>query len=1400
MNNFLSKVQNLSSEDREHILLNAPKLIAKARDAQRFTDCLTNYGFIELKLRFAGAQAVVDDFDYLTAVELSLTKTKSKTVEALRLIQQSLRQVQDIVDADPLQLAGQLWGKLIDSSHSAHKRICREISENYQEKSWIKPINVPEFTKQQPLLLPIKADFSNEIGVAAMSGDGQWIIASESSGGTLYLWNLEEGGEPNSLSVYDPQFFESYLQSRDREESRANELIRIHKIGISHSGSKAVVVCNIGENTLPFVVALDCKSGDRTYNILLEGVTDEFSILPISENGIFLLPSASGVAKVVISEIEIRESISYEDDDGYKYETPLYEICLPQTSPESRGSLSAAISRDGQWVAVMLDPFLQIWNLKEGRIHEIVDYNEVKSLWFDDSNRINAITESDDILIWPRLKFDITYSDPQTFLPSINTLHHRCTGAGSLARIGSIDKYEELSLWYCYFSRWILRQKKAVTVLRYLGISALIQLLLKRAKGLFTRLLTNYYSERDDLGYGRISRSETLDIVDCSPAVFLLDKYRTYQPYYVESLRLSGLTSPTSISTDKTKGLTWSGNTIQIIDIKQASYTKVQYKDSDSDGTDGSVILALDTKEGWTVVSEDGNVVARKSLSNNEETYIPLTKLSEADRFRFQDILCVATSVDESSIYIVGNDGSYICCKEQNVDLLKSEVFSRIKFVSQNRNFLLEQLPSRTLRLRSLKDASSHKLISGFYGVIEHGQIFSNENTVSDYTSSESDYLSPLGKPEARLKGIGTAIACVTHDAKYVVLYSVNPQVDYLWLYSKCEYSFPKGMNPILIYDVEADSTCFYQLPNKDLKPRFFIESCVDEHVLVCCGGSTLYWFNPKQGTIDREVLIDGKIISVALSVNDRWLVVSTGDRNIEIWNLSSTSLTRTFSLRAILYSVGIVDFSSERFRVIGIDAQSQLYELEVHLQEEGRPVEDTPQTFLSSIGKRLPQFEDYSLLLRPESSIDYSELKKLLEAADWSNRQDIEEADQKTSDIINYIAERLLKVLDANGYQSSIGEAVKAFFPKSDLTIIDTLWTKYSHGNQGISAHLKVKNNLQHTKSIAELHRLTGHYSPSEGIDVNPETFEFLPGHFPTVFVSKEESSLQNALNVRALEAFKSNKSVDTASYEQNIYDVTFENRNAGKLYALGTFRSLLQFEFPRLLVGFIDVPIKIEVTVKNVKVLTVTSDHLQRIEFDDKGIHKCVIDIHMDSSFILGPSLGKKRLYDECIPVFIKTTPYEKKEGYGRFVDDPESTLNFVIMAIQPEDIQEYVECHLFCNISPYGHLLKLRRFLRWLLVNFSIGHYYVQIILDEMIEVCKSLNEHELVELYNNEKEIYAKFSEPLSLADLENESGCQISIPEVFSSILLSYLSSSNKAIATKSPRILKKFAEVCQTID
>ncbi len=131
-----------SSEDREHILGDAPRLWLKGGQFNKPCRLLTDFDFIEAKINHPkfGVQVLIEDYDLIDDTELlNHLEYSVQTVKTLKLIQGALRLSAHILIQDPKQLAGQLLGRLL-SFNQPEIQTCLQQAKQWEGTPWLRPL------------------------------------------------------------------------------------------------------------------------------------------------------------------------------------------------------------------------------------------------------------------------------------------------------------------------------------------------------------------------------------------------------------------------------------------------------------------------------------------------------------------------------------------------------------------------------------------------------------------------------------------------------------------------------------------------------------------------------------------------------------------------------------------------------------------------------------------------------------------------------------------------------------------------------------------------------------------------------------------------------------------------------------------------------------------------------------------------------------------------------------------------------------------------------------------------------------------------------------------------------------------------------------------------------------
>ncbi len=146
---------------------------------------LLDYTYLQAKLVGQGVQELIDDYALVPKAGVNKEKEKS-----LSLLQGALRLSAHVLSKDPLQLPGQLTGRLLGIEESELKGLLEQIRLEVKHP-WLRPLHVCLEVPGGPLLRTL-AGHTDQVRALALTPDGRRAV-SGSLDHTLRLWDLETG-------------------------------------------------------------------------------------------------------------------------------------------------------------------------------------------------------------------------------------------------------------------------------------------------------------------------------------------------------------------------------------------------------------------------------------------------------------------------------------------------------------------------------------------------------------------------------------------------------------------------------------------------------------------------------------------------------------------------------------------------------------------------------------------------------------------------------------------------------------------------------------------------------------------------------------------------------------------------------------------------------------------------------------------------------------------------------------------------------------------------------------------------------------------------------------------------------------------------------------------------------
>jgi len=183
--------------DYPRALAEFPYHLAHGLQSGPFQETLTDFRFLQAKIKAFGVYPLIADYDLATISGINLNVDNQA---ALGLIQEALRLSAHIVVHDPNQLAGQLTGRLLWQKSQEIQTFLKNISLAKTE-SWLRPLS-PTLTPAGGILLRTLTGHTGFVYNVALWPERGWAV-SASQDCTLKVWDLETGQEIHTLAGHN---------------------------------------------------------------------------------------------------------------------------------------------------------------------------------------------------------------------------------------------------------------------------------------------------------------------------------------------------------------------------------------------------------------------------------------------------------------------------------------------------------------------------------------------------------------------------------------------------------------------------------------------------------------------------------------------------------------------------------------------------------------------------------------------------------------------------------------------------------------------------------------------------------------------------------------------------------------------------------------------------------------------------------------------------------------------------------------------------------------------------------------------------------------------------------------------------------------------------------------------
>ncbi|MEJ6482206.1 hypothetical protein N0Y54_12875 [Nostoc punctiforme UO1] len=343
MGGIVAKLASKSAEFQNLFLGQFPEQQLKVGNSKKYYETLTDFDFISLKIQYPqfGVETLIRDYYLIDDPEIldrleEDEKVDYGQVKTLKLIERTLQLSAHILNQDPNQLVGQLWGRLQSFPEPEIQKILADAVQSKSENPRFYPITATLTTPGGNLLRTLTGHKAS-VNVVAITSDGQTAV-SASNDNTLKVWDLWTGGEIFSLTGHQAS---------------------VNAVAITSDGQTAVSASD--DNTLKL---WDLQTGKKIFT--LSGHKDSVNAVAIAPDG--------KTAVSVSNSVELWTLKLWDLETGKEISTLRGHKNLVN---------AVVITPDGQTaVSASSDNTLKLWNLQTGRdFSSLNSYLKLFKLW-----------------------------------------------------------------------------------------------------------------------------------------------------------------------------------------------------------------------------------------------------------------------------------------------------------------------------------------------------------------------------------------------------------------------------------------------------------------------------------------------------------------------------------------------------------------------------------------------------------------------------------------------------------------------------------------------------------------------------------------------------------------------------------------------------------------------------------------------------------------------------------------------------------------------------------------------------------------------------------------------------------------------------------------------------------
>ena len=189
-----------------------PEKQFKTGNSEIYYKTLTDFDFISLKIQYSkfGIEALIRDYALIEDPEIlekleEDEKLETEQVKTLKLIQRALQLSAHVLNQDPNQLVGQLWGRLQNCPQPEIQKILADAAQSKSETIWLRPTIASLTIPGGSLLRTLTAHYMS-VNSVVIAPDGKTAV-SGSGDNTLKVWDLQTGKKISTLTGHNSYVF-----------------------------------------------------------------------------------------------------------------------------------------------------------------------------------------------------------------------------------------------------------------------------------------------------------------------------------------------------------------------------------------------------------------------------------------------------------------------------------------------------------------------------------------------------------------------------------------------------------------------------------------------------------------------------------------------------------------------------------------------------------------------------------------------------------------------------------------------------------------------------------------------------------------------------------------------------------------------------------------------------------------------------------------------------------------------------------------------------------------------------------------------------------------------------------------------------------------------------------------